>query len=50
MKCQRQEEGDSEGLRRGVARSDLPLERTTLTTYYVENRVKTGKGGSRETR
>lgn len=42
--------GGSKGLSRGGAQSDSPSERISLITYYVENREKTGKGGSRKTR
>lgn len=35
---------------RGVPQSESPSERISLVTYYVEDREKTGKGGSRKTR
>lgn len=49
MKCRGQEEGGSEALSRGVAPFDLPFDRIALNTYYIENRVKAGNGGGRET-
>lgn len=49
MKCGGQEEGGSEGLSRGVAPFDLPFDRISLNTYCIENRVKAGHGGGRET-